>query len=120
MKRSIRSVCGSLKRYLCIRFFMNAILLALCLIPSLLFSQEQELVVRLSAEKELLPIYLTPSNALHAELREVLAFDLDHNGMTHVLTNKEVSARPSLVSQENFNASLDFAKLKKEQVLYLV
>jgi TolB protein len=99
---------------------MKLTLFALLLIPTVLFSQEKELVVRLSAEKELLPIYLTPPNAKNSKLREVLAFDLDHNGMTHVLTEKEISLRSSLAHQEDFTAPLDFAKLKKEQVLYLV
>jgi TolB protein len=88
---------------------------------------EEEIYVRLAGDVNLLPIYLSPIQAeetqipaaTQQEIRSVLAFDLDHNGMTHVLSAKEC-AKKSLAGQEVFDNTPAFNKLKDEELLYLI
>ncbi len=90
--------------------------------PVVYAATEEEIVVRLSGDTPLLPLYLSPaaaSDPLHT-LREVLAFDLNNNGMTRVLSGQESASRQSLKGQESFDAPLDFQKLKVDNVFYLV
>lgn len=83
---------------------------------------EEEIVVCLEGETALIPLYLAPAepNSKLDALREVLAFDLDHNGATHVLTSKEIAATASLKGQAAYDAPIDFRKIKDEGILYLV
>src|SRR5260221_1780276 len=103
----------------------------LCVLFAMLFSKahaEDEIYVRLAGEVQLLPLYVSPiqkdqtelPDAFQNALRNILAFDLGHNGMTRTLSYKEITAKPSLYGQESYDAGLDFAKLKTEEVLYLV
>ena len=104
--------------------------LVLAFVPSTAYAEE-EIYVRLAGDVNLLPLYLSPvqngqselaANA-HAEIRSVLAFDLDHNGMTRVLSAKECAKKSlavHLAGQELFDSTPPFNKLKDEELLYLV
>ena len=89
---------------------------------------EDEIYVQLEQEIPLLPVYVSPiecSNAAVskeylAALHEVLVFDLHHNGMTKVLTPKEISTKSSLKNEQSFDTNADFAKLKQDHIYYLV
>ena len=105
----------------------------ICLLFSLLFAtvllqaDEDEIFVQLSSEVELMPIFV--SNIENEEvtlaagysdaIRQVLLFDINHNGMTRVLTPKEISGFSSLANQNQFAANPEFAKLKGDGLLYL-
>lgn len=93
----------------------------------LLQAEEEEIFVQLSNEVELMPVFVSAVEqegvqlpAGHPEaLRQVLLFDLNHNGATRALTPKEVSTFPSLKNQNSFGSDLDFTKLKSDGILYL-
>jgi TolB protein len=99
-----------------------------CLLFSLSAYAEEELYVQLAGETPVIPLFVSPIEnkqgklplATQNSLREVLLFDLNHNGMTRVLTAKEIASKPSLQGQEAFDAPLHFDKLKNESVLYLL
>jgi TolB protein len=91
--------------------------------------QENEILVHLDTEVPLLPLYLstieTPQNgSLSKEhlssIRDILSFDLNYNGSTKVLTPKEVQKLSSLSGQDSFDVSLDFDKIKRDGILYII
>ena len=92
---------------------MRYLLLFCLLFQSVSYAADDELFVELSSEVQLMPVALSAVNAQEStlasgygeSLRQVLLFDIDHNGMTKV---------------EKQNASLDFAKLKDEGILYFI
>lgn len=104
-----------------------AILLSLLLATAFLQAEEEEIYVQLSSEVERIPLFVsTVENAestlptsYHEAIRQVFLFDMNHNGMTRTLTPKEVGNFPSLASQNQFGADLDFTKLKTDGILYL-
>ena len=81
--------------------YTSLFLLLLCLLASFSLNgaeESEEVVIRLSTENELIPVYLTKfeggSSGFDAsyleKLQSVLDFDLNHNGMTFVVpTSKE-------------------------------
>lgn len=103
------------------------VLLFICLF-STLFAEEEEIYVRLASEVEMIPVFLSPvqtkestlSQEQLASIREVLVFDLNHNGMTRVLSSKELPKFPSLKDQTSFDGEVDFAKVKSDGILYLI
>lgn len=102
-------------------------LLSLALATSFLHADEEEIFVQLSSEVERIPLFVSSvensdsslPTGYHDAIRQVFLFDMNHNGMTRTLTPKEVSSFPSLASQNQFGADLDFAKLKTDGILYL-
>lgn len=93
-------------------------------------AEEEEIYVQLASEIELIPIFVSSVDSEESKLpqgypeqiRQVLLFDLNHNGMTRVLEPKEVASFSSLAnqnSQNSFAEQVDFSKLKKEGLLYL-
>lgn len=107
---------------------MRFLLLLMVMFSSRLALAEEEIYVQLSSEVELMPIFISSvelegSNlpqGFPEELRQVLLFDLNHNGSTRSLEPKEVAKIPSLANQNQFQHELDFSKLKSDGVLYLV
>ncbi|MBS0654367.1 MAG: Tol-Pal system protein TolB [Verrucomicrobia bacterium] len=91
-------------------------------------SSNEKIVVHLAKEGCLLPIVLSPISTSQTELStefqnalyQVLAFDLNHNGATKVLSSKEVASLPSLQGYEKFDQPLDFQKFEKDHLLYIV
>lgn len=91
-------------------------------------AQEEELFVQLDSEIEMIPIYVSPiqnqdgslSSAYLESLRQVLTFDLNHNGVTRALTAKEALALSSLKDQDKFDGEVNFQKLKADGLLYLI
>ncbi|MBS0635015.1 MAG: Tol-Pal system protein TolB [Verrucomicrobia bacterium] len=89
---------------------------------------EEEIFVQLSSEVEMMPVFVSKVENVDSTLpagysdsiRQVLLFDLNHNGMTRVLEPKEIVAFSSLANQDQFSKELDFSKLKSDGILYLV
>ena len=99
------------------------ICLLICLITSFTAYAENEIYVELAGEVQLIPLYISPiekGSASQNALREVLQFDLNHNGMTRVLSQKEIASKASLKGQESFDKAPVFSSLKSDDVLYLV
>ena len=103
-------------------------MLCLLLFSSVLRAQEQDIFVQLDSAVELIPMYVGPIEAQDTtatsdyleKLRQVLLFDLNHNGATRTISEKEANALPSLKDQGNFDAELDFKNLKADGVLYII
>lgn len=108
-------------------FFLLSLIIISSLASSLVQAEEEEIYVQLSSEIERIPIFVSTTESADSTLpagyaesiRQVFLFDMNHNGMTRVLTAKEAGSFPSLASQNQFGADLDFAKLKTDGILYL-
>ena len=106
---------------------MRALFFIFTLFTSILYA-EDEIYVQLDQEVPLLPIYVSPIDAgassfskeFQKNIRDILVFDLHHNGMTKVLTDDEIASKQSLKDQTSFDATPPFSKLKQDQVLYLI
>ncbi len=106
------------------------ILLIVCGFHSeVLFCQQQsdEVVVLLSSEHALLPVYVASiesentdcSQAYLAQLRQILIFDMNHNGMTRAIEgDKEQSIKAAISS--GFSGTPDLEALRKSGLSYLV
>jgi len=87
-------------------------------------SAEETIVVRLSTDKPLLPLYLTPVEGTGFEpaylqkLDQILQFDLSHNGMTSVA--KRTVERVRLSGFLTFDHTIDTSDWVQEQIFYLV
>jgi len=96
------------------RSIVSSILFLSCL------HAEEEIYVQLEKEIPLLPVYVAPiecdnkaySKEYLESLREVLVFDLHHNGMTKMHFSKTLD--------ERYDAHPNFSKLKNEHIFYLV
>jgi TolB protein len=106
---------------------MHCIILCFFLAITAHIHAEEEIFVQLSSEVELMPIFVSQVEAAESTLpagypesiRQVLLFDVNHNGMTRALSAKEVSGFSSLANQNQFASGVDFAALKKDGILYL-
>ena len=82
-----------------------ALMIAALLVPSLAFTQAKEeseqIVIRLSADNQLMPLYLAKFtdegsglDSRHAKvLADVLQFDLNHNGLTYTVAQTEAEEK---------------------------
>jgi len=92
----------------------------LFLIFASLLTANEEIVVRLSSESKLLPILMSPiekatsdfSDAHLQALSDVLAFDLNNNATTEVVTGKSYP-------KQTFDGAVQFDTLKEKNVFYL-
>lgn len=113
---------------------MRACLFLLCLLVSSLsspfncYAQEADdsLVVRLTTESSLLPLYLVPFTNDQAhfpdsylkQLEQVLAFDLGHNGSTSLVKNTSANNRLATAgSFEQFGSMQDW---KQQNIFYVI
>jgi len=106
------------------------LLISFCLLfcQIALFAQEEKIFVQLDTEIPMIPVYVTPIQSQESALtatfqeqaRQVLLFDLNHNGHTRTLTANETSALLSLKDQASFDSELPFQKLKNDGLLYLI
>ena len=103
------------------------LLLSLVFSSAFLQAEEEEIFVQLSSEVERIPLFVSTVESTDSTLptgyseaiRQVFLFDMNHNGMTRTLSPKEAASFPSLASQNQFGADLDFTKLKTDGILYL-
>lgn len=101
---------------------MRRLLLILLWIPLALFAESEELFVKLSTEKQLLPTFLSKwqlsDSSMSApylqRLQQLLAWDLDHNGSMIVLPS--TSEREALAAHPSFEAQI----WREQGVRYLV
>lgn len=88
-------------------------------------AEEEEIYVQLASEIELIPIFVSSVDSEESKLpqgypeqiRQVLLFDLNHNGMTRVLEPKEVASFPRLQTKTAKTAlpsRLIFLNLRKK------
>jgi TolB protein len=94
---------------------------------SLSFAAEDEVVVLLGSEHALLPTHINPVTVVSTDLSQdylsklqsILTFDLDHNGMTRIVTGKEKEAATAAV-HAGPEGSVDLAALRKLGLSYLI
>lgn len=90
-------------------------------------ADEEEIFVQLSSEVELIPIFVSSVDSTNSKfgkeyseaIRQVFLFDINNNGSTRALLPKEIGTYSSLTNQNQFDAAIDFAKLKADGLLYL-
>lgn len=103
--------------------FYNRLKTLYTLVATLLFASgfaaNDEIVVRLATDVQLLQMSMEPiqnekadfSNEYLKELRDVLLFDMNNNGMTKVVPSKEAIG---------FDAPVDFEKCKEKELFYII
>lgn len=101
----------------------NRLKLLYTLVATLLFASSfaanDEIIVRLATDVQLLQMSMEPiqnekadfSNEYLKELRDVLLFDMNNNGMTKVVPSKEAIG---------FDAPVDFEKCKDRELFYII
>ena len=106
--------------------FMNVLCAALAC-TSLCRAADDEVVVLLGSEHALLPTYLAPitvastdfSQDYLGKLQTVLSFDLDHNGMTRLISGKEKESAAA-ASHSGPEGALDLPALRTLGLSYFI
>lgn len=88
--------------------------------------EDEQIVVKLSTENQLMPVYLSPfidqrsgfDSKYLKQLEQVLQFDLDHNGMTYLV--KHSSERDDLCCKGDFESLGLSSSWKASNVYYVV
>lgn len=120
--------CESFRSRFTIKSFIySALAVSFCLSSVLASGNEEPIMVRLSTEAKLLPIYLPdmiaePPGSFNAgilkQLNEVWRFDMDYNGMTNVL--KSTFEKDLLAHASSFHAVPSQEEWKNLGAFYII